>query len=72
MRPHLDSPLKLSVGMERAQVLELKHAWWDRRLDDLLAKADKNRTELKTRPRMITWKLRLAQESRDAEPRLVD
>jgi len=56
---------KLSTGMEREQVLELKIATWESKLETALSLIRKNRDDLKTKPRFNEWKILLARELRD-------
>jgi REP element-mobilizing transposase RayT len=56
---------KLSIGMEREQVLELKIATWESKLETNLSKIGKNRDNLKTKPRLKEWKILLAGELRN-------
>ena len=56
---------KLSPGMERDQIKDLKLAAWDLQLDVLLSKVGKNRIDLTTRPRTNKWKLLIARELRN-------
>jgi putative transposase len=58
--------LKLTTGMEREQIRELKQAAWERRLDEVLSTSRKNRADLETRPLVVDWKLAVARELRDA------
>jgi REP element-mobilizing transposase RayT len=55
---------KLTVGMERAQVQELKLAVWETQLVTSLSRLGKSLDDLKTRPRSNEWKLLIAVELR--------
>ena len=57
---------KLSVGMEREQIQELKHAAWESELEARLASHNKRQADLQTQPKAMAWKLAVARELRDA------